>query len=145
MELDTGAAYTLVSETIFNQFWKRELQPSQVRLTAYSGDEIPVVGSTEVCVNYGSQVATLPLLVVKGEGPSLLGRNWLKEIRLDWQSIHMVMGGSLKKVLDDHKALFKEGLGTLIGFEANYVLTTMQHQNTVGPGQYLTQCRQGRS
>ena len=94
MELDTGAAYTLVSETIFNQFWKRELQPSQVRLTAYSGDEIPVVGSTEVCVNY---VATLPLLVVKGEGHSLLGRNWLQEIRLDWQSIHMVMGGSLKR------------------------------------------------
>ena len=29
------------------------------------------------------------------------------------------MGGSLKKVLDDHKALFKEGLGTLKGFEAN--------------------------
>jgi len=79
MELDTGAAYTLVSETTFNQFWKRELQPSQVRLTAYSGDEIPVIGSTEVCVNYGSQVATLPLLVVKGEGPSLLGRNWLRD------------------------------------------------------------------
>jgi len=52
-----------------------------------------VVGSTEVCVNYGSQVATLPLLVLKGEGPSLLGRNWLKEIResvntgLDWTGL----------------------------------------------------------
>ena len=28
-------------------------------------------------VKYGNQITTLPLLVVKGEGPSLLGRNWL--------------------------------------------------------------------
>ena len=78
MELDTGAAYTLVSEVTFQTLWPgQELQPSQVRLSAYTGDNISVVGSREVRVQYRSQVFTLPLLIVKGEGPSLLGRNWL--------------------------------------------------------------------
>jgi hypothetical protein len=38
-------------------------------------------------VAYGSQRAALPLLVIAGDGPSLLGWDWLMELRLDWQSI----------------------------------------------------------
>ena len=32
--------------------------------------------------------AKLPLVIVKGEGPTLFGRNWLTEIVLDWKGIH---------------------------------------------------------
>lgn len=119
MELDTGAAYTLVNETTFKQLWpKKELKPSHLRLTTYSGEEIPVVGSREVSVHYGSQVSDMSLIVVKGKGPSLLGRNWLKEIRLDWQAIHMVGDAPLEEVLNRHQTIFQEGLGTLKGFQA---------------------------
>ena len=34
----------------------------------------------------------LPLVVVKGEGISLLGRNWLEEIRLDWNEVTKING-----------------------------------------------------
>ena len=43
-----------------------------------------MLGTIDVLVKYGNQETTLPLLVVKGEGPSLLGRNWLEKIQLNW-------------------------------------------------------------
>ena len=42
-----------------------------------------MLGTVDVVVKYGDQTAILPLLVVKGEGPSLLGRNWLAALKLD--------------------------------------------------------------
>ena len=47
-----------------------------------------MVLGTEVAVSYQGQSATLPLVVVKGQGPTLLGRNWLGKIRLNWGEIH---------------------------------------------------------
>ena len=57
-------------------------------------------------------------MIVKGSGPSLLGRDWLNKIRLDWISIHYVHSEPLQAVLDKHSAVFQEGLGTLRGFKA---------------------------
>ena len=41
-------------------------------------------------VQYGDQTQKLKLVVVAGDGPTLLGRNWLKYIRLNWNSIFAV-------------------------------------------------------
>ena len=38
-------------------------------------------------VRYGQQCVYLPLYVVEGGGPTLLGRSWLNVIRLDWGSM----------------------------------------------------------
>lgn len=41
MELDTGAAYTLVSETTFKELWPAsQVSTTQVRLRSYSGEAI---------------------------------------------------------------------------------------------------------
>ena len=40
-------------------------------------------------VRYGQQCVYLPLYVVEGGGPTLLGRSWLNEIRLDWGSMRV--------------------------------------------------------
>ena len=61
----------------------------------------------------------MPLVVVKGAGSSLLGRNWLDVLRLDWKEIHLV--GSmdlLRSLLDKYAEVFKEGLGELKKHEA---------------------------
>ena len=89
MEVDTGAPMSLMSEATFSGLWPgRVLQPSQVRLQSDSKESIPVVGSREVNINYQGQMARLPLLIVAGTGPTLMGRDWLSQIRVNWQKIH---------------------------------------------------------
>jgi len=119
MELDTGAAVSLVSEQTYrSQLQGCLLKPSEVQLLTYCGGPISVLGEVEVSVSYEQQQAHLPLVVVKGNGPSLFGRNWLHTIRLNWESINNVREGALSKVLARHQAVFKEGLGKLKGYEA---------------------------
>ena len=67
----------------------------------YTGDTIPVLGMIHVSVQH-KQARQLPLLIVKGDGPTLLGRDWLTQLRLDidWSSVyhvptqHTLRGGS---------------------------------------------------
>ena len=76
MEIDTGASLMLVSESTFRDCWPElNLSHSGITLHSYSGESIPLLGTVDVLAKYGGQEATLPMLVVKGERPSLLGRN----------------------------------------------------------------------
>ena len=120
MEIDTGACMSLISEqTAKWLFPKKDLKPSKARLTTYSGEPITSLGETDVDVSYGTQQATLPLIVVSGTGPSLLGRNWLTTIRLDWKSIGSVSHQThLSQLLDKYSSVFKKGLGKLVGHKA---------------------------
>ena len=58
----------------------------------YTGDTIPVMGVVNVTVNHNNQTKQLPLLIVKGEGPTLLGKDWLTQLTLniDWSSVNHV-------------------------------------------------------
>ena len=123
MEVDTGAAMSLMSQSTFQGLWPgRELQPSQVRLRAYTKEPIPVVGCCNVNIEYNGQSAQLPLLVVGGSGPTLLGRDWLSQIRLDWHQIHHVHSAPLQTLLARYPAVFQGGLGTLQGYKAKILV-----------------------
>ena len=72
------------------------------------------MGELFVKTEYHGQNATLPLLVVQEDGPSLVGRNWLAQIRLDWKSIFSIKDGhSLGSLLTQHSDVFREELGTV--------------------------------
>ena len=95
MELDTGAAVSLMSERTFHKIFKNELElkPSTVILRSYSGHRLEVLGVVDLTITHHAhhaQTARLPLVVVTGDGPSLLGRNWLQLIKLDWGSIKTI-------------------------------------------------------
>ena len=119
MEVDTGAAISLVSKATFETLLPgRALRAVDMKLRSYAGELIPVVGSIDIDVKYKEQTAKLPLLVVRGDGPSLFGRNWLNCIRLNWHEIHHLQDSRLSSLLEKYKLVFSEGLGTLRGFEA---------------------------
>ena len=62
------------------------------------------------------------LVVVKGHGPNLFGRDWLKAFKLDWPSIHSLQESPIDNILAQHKSVFEEGLGTLTGYQAQIVM-----------------------
>ena len=126
MELDTGAAITIISEVKYKEhFSETKLRESSTLLKTYSGERLKVVGEIEVNVEYENQSAKLILTVVAGDGPSLLGRNWLQLIRLNWREIKVVntpKNSSLDFLLDKFSEVFTEKLGAIKSFSAKLSL-----------------------
>jgi len=60
------------------------LEKSDIRLTAYTEEAVPVVRTINVEAVYNEQKKNLKLQVVGNDGPSLLGSDWLKVLTLDW-------------------------------------------------------------
>lgn len=122
MELDTGAAISVISECTFKSSGLQEsvvISHTDIALRTYLGKELPILGTTDIEVTYESQKMTLPLVIVKGEGASLFGRNWIEHIQLNWSSINSVnTERNVEEIIDQHPGLFRTELGTLKGVEA---------------------------
>ena len=124
MEVDTGADISIISEeTRKVLFPDQKIYKSDLVLKTYTGEPIAIKGNLHVRVQYQDQFAKLVLVVVEGNGPSLLGRNWLKYIKLDWGRIaqmHSTRLKTLNSVLDQHQVLFEESLGTIEPYRATF-------------------------
>ena len=117
-EVDTGAAVTIISQEVCQRMFPNlKLLPSSVLLKAYTGSPVQVQGEAQVNVSYGEQGGKFTLYVVKGSGSCLLGRNWLKHIRLDWKTIASVAmkegHNQLEMLFKKYEEVFKEDLGML--------------------------------
>ena len=136
MELDTGAAVSIILESVQQQLFPRSVcQPTTALLRTYTGEPIAVKGTLPVKVEYGSQVYSLKVYVVHGKGPSLLGRDWLKHIRLYWKEIQMVHSKALEELvgmLKDYESVFSAELGTIKSFKAKIGLKQGSHPSFVG-------------
>jgi hypothetical protein len=85
MEVDTGSSVSLLSERACREHFGQlpPLFSSNVRLNMYSGQPMEILGQLAVRVRVPEQSdpgTTLPLLVVAGSGPNLLGRDWLRQL-----------------------------------------------------------------
>ena len=90
MEVDTGASVSIMSENRY-KLWTRVVSQIADLLKG-------VVGSTDIQVVYEGLTATLPLVVVKDDGPPILGRNWLTMIRMNWDKIHYMRSPKLHEL-----------------------------------------------
>ena len=117
-ELDTGASVSVVSE----ETWKQDLnsmhlENSGIKLRTYTGELLNVIGKVDIEVSYEGQHARVPLHVLEGNGPSLMGRNWLHSIKLNWGSINKIIS-KLYEVLSEHNDVFQEELGVFKNVKA---------------------------
>ena len=74
--------------------------------------------------------------MVEGNGPMLLGRNWLNEINLNWKELCYVRQGpgqALQEVLDKYPSLFKDELGTLQGVQVKIHIKPKAHPRFFRP------------
>ena len=117
MQIDTGSRVSMVSETVYKEKLQHHtLQLTKLRLKTYTGEAVPVLGVVNVTVEYNSQQVTLPLYIIKGDRPALLGRSWLEKLRLNWQEVFLVNDGGtgpLQEILEKHSKVFEEELGSM--------------------------------
>ena len=117
LEVDTGAALSIINKTTFERnFPDLSLKPSNISLKTYTGEQLQVLGTIDVTAKYKDRIETLPLVVVEGKGPNLLGRNWLEKIRLDWHNVYHTSGETrlaLRTILQNYSAVFREELGCM--------------------------------
>ena len=119
MEVDISASVSIMSENQYHKLWRgRSLSTSAIRLQTYSKEPTRIMGSTEVQVVYEGQTTTPLLVVVEGDGPTLLGRNWLSKIRLNWDKIHYMTSPGLHESLSKYDELFQERLESFKDYEA---------------------------
>ena len=121
MEVDTGASLSVISEAAYREVWGHNaspLEPAPIKLTTYTGECIPIQGARDVEVEHNG---VRERIVTKGEGPSLLGRNWLERLRIDWKGVYMLQArASLGSILD----IFKDELGTITYAKASLRIDT---------------------
>ena len=71
---------------------------------------------------------------MSGDGPCLLGQNWLRHLTLNWREIKAVSKhdvGSLEYLLGKYGDLFTDELGTIKSFQAKL------HVNSDDPAKFF--------
>ena len=122
MELDTGASHSLINKGTYQRVSARPLQHTNVNLKTYTGESISLLGTAPVLVKHGEKQEELMVYVVDGEGPNIMGRDWLNHFKVSLQGIYNLVGthttSDLEEVLSKHADAFSKGLGKLKGFKA---------------------------
>ena len=118
MELDTGASLTIINETTYNQVQQQssvpQLQPTQHVLKSYSGHSIQLLGHLDITVRYGGTQVNLPVHVVGGGGPNLMGRDWLSHFDVDLKGLQSIISVTtdqqLSELLEKYSSVFTADL-----------------------------------
>jgi len=87
MEIDTGASCSVISQKVYDSLESRPpLLRSLRTIKTFTGETVPLVGEADIIVRYRGRQKLLRVVVTKS-GPSLLGRNWLEQLKLNWAEI----------------------------------------------------------
>ena len=138
MEVDTGAAVSLISYKRLKRVLPRiSINKTTVVLRTYTSEVIPVRGEVLVNVQYGNQNKKLTLYVTRNEGPCLMGRDWLRSIRLDWCTIGLTLVDTtqtqLATLLKRHEEVFRDELGTISLSKPSLSCERTPHPSFTGP------------
>jgi len=81
MELDTGASVSIISEYEYRKkFGEIKLETDGLKLQYYTNETVDTLGHIQVNIKYKNKKFKGKWYVLKGQGPMLLGREWLKEM-----------------------------------------------------------------
>ena len=90
MQVDTGTGNSLVSKATYDKVLKGRgmtVRNTSKVLKTYTGELIRDLKEVWVDVACQGQRNMLPLLVLPGQGPSLMGRDWLRLMGLGWEEV----------------------------------------------------------
>lgn len=122
MEVDSGASCSIVSEQTFKSLWPRnspQLDVSALTLNTWTGQTLNVQGAFQVTVRHKKRVARLPLFVARGDGPSLVGRNWFPHLGINITGVNFLQGTTLQEILGRYSSVFSSTLDGHVGQEVH--------------------------
>lgn len=121
-KIDTGASFSVMNEKTFQQIIRDkenvDLKQTEISLRSYTGEKISPKGITEVLLEYNDKATQLSILVLKGNGSNLIGRNWLKSICLIWKTIKRFVKPNLGDLLKKYDNSFIHDFSELKGARA---------------------------
>ena len=128
MEVDTGAAVTVMNRANYERVeGVRQLKESSMTLKTYTGEIVRPCGVGEVEVVYQDQKrCSMPITVVEGNVPNLLGRDWLSQLKLQWgqlfplqKTVHKLKEscGPVQDLVGQFPEVFSDELGCLKDFK----------------------------
>lgn len=118
-EVYTGCSVTVLSRKQYVKLRALAVLPKLeaclVKLKTYTGERLRVKGMVHVTRTHENVSRVLPLIVVAGSGPNLLGRSWLQELVMEVHPVHQVeslhqgapaRNNQLEQLLRKHEAVF---------------------------------------
>ena len=69
------ASVMLIYESKFHQIWPKQ-KPDVTKadvIRTYTGENVPLLGTVKTTIKYPDQTTTLLVLIVKGQGPNIIG------------------------------------------------------------------------
>jgi len=123
VEVDTGAAVSIINEATFQRVQQSTvdltLEPATSKLKTYTGQDIAVLGVAPLTIRYKSKQLCLPVHVVSGTGPNLLGRDLITPLGVDLDKLREIrsleLASPLQELLEEHAPVFSEELGCFSG------------------------------
>ena len=123
MEVDTGSPITLIPEEIWTKTLNLPLQPSDLKLISYTKNALNLRGKCEVNVELNGQKMLLTVHIARKGEATLMGRDWLRKIRLNWDELKIHhLSSPISTLIDRYGSLFSEEQGELKGFTAHLAL-----------------------
>ncbi|KAI5738960.1 hypothetical protein M8J77_013245 [Diaphorina citri] len=117
LELDTGAALSTMSYNDYKQLHcDKKLYKTNVQLRTYTGEIIRTKGVTFVHCTYKNQNFLGKLYIIDQDVDPIFGRDWLKEIKMDWAEIRIIklensdISHRLDQLLHKYEDVFKEDI-----------------------------------
>lgn len=135
MEVDTGTATSCISQsTYLKMFSDLPLKSCDLCFKFYDGSKVKPLGVIQPLVGYGNREKCLDLFVVKKGVTTLVGRQWLTELKIKIPVFSSHVENmcnisetaksfkSLNVVLDSYKDVLAGGLGRYTGEAAHLVV-----------------------
>ena len=121
--IDTGVGRTILPAKVYREKSSHiPLERTEMILKTYSGEKLKVAGKVLVKITHGEKEIEHYIFVVDGNGPTLLGRDVLSKIQINWSSVYRIFttdtSNRLSEVKSRYKGLVSEKLGKLTGFKA---------------------------
>ena len=116
MLLDTGASVSLINLPTYQMLQQHKvvapLQNFSIQLRTYTGQPIHVLGMLPVQAEYMGKLVDVCVHVVEGDGPNLMGRDWLSLLEVNLGEVNLLKNDCLlQTLLNKHCSIFNDELG----------------------------------